>query len=121
MDAQMKQFVACKKKALAVGKEPVSDGARTAAELEACFGDDPKGKTAKACDKVRTPLAKKCVDKDLSLSTVFPDCASDDIEAVYDCIVPAMTCVLCRTINLVDDLALDCDLLDNGANDGSCP
>jgi hypothetical protein len=40
---------------------------------------------------------------------------------VESCVIAAARCRVCLKINLFDALNLDCDDLDNGAADTSCP
>ena len=119
-----KSFNGCKKSALAVGKEPFPAGATTTAELATCFSYDPKGGIAKTCDgtgdKIRQTIAKQCVGKDVDLTVAFPQCGVGDVDGVHGCVAAPTTCAVCQAVNGVDALGLDCDLLDDGASNGSC-
>ncbi len=116
-DLALRTFNQCRKLA-------VKDGADTAAELEACVLSDPKGKIARACnlgsqgekkiDKVRRSLERTCVSKDVDLCAAFPHCcppcSSLDVDCVHQCVQLRSSCETCRDLNVVSDLANDCDL-----------
>ncbi len=54
--------------------------------------------------------------------TVFPGaCADADLGEVEDCVIAAARCEACLKINAFDDLKLDCDDLDDGSANMSCP
>jgi pimeloyl-ACP methyl ester carboxylesterase len=124
-EAAIKLYNKCEKSALKAG----ADGADA---LASCLATDADVKLAKACnlnetvngklktDKIRKILSKKCVGVDLS--TAFPGCGINDVEAVHACIEPTLDCVSCTVIGFSNDVenALDCDTHDNGAVDGSC-
>lgn len=121
VDAQAKIYKACKKKAL-------KTGAADAAAIAPCFTDDPKGKVAKSCDlddagkidKLRSTIAKKCVD--VSLAVAFPQCATGDATALHACLVAPARCAICQATIEAAGLGaeIDCDLYDNAGADGSC-
>lgn len=122
-DVRAKSFNGCKRSALAVGKAPFPAGATTPAELATCYGFDPKGAIAKACDapgdKVRAVLAK-CVDKGVDLAVAFPQCGVAGVDPTHDCLDAAANCAVCQAVNGLDGLAVDCDALDDGAHNRSC-
>ena len=115
-----KVFNRCKKAALTTATTP--------AELALCVGADAQGKIAKACDTptaaggdaIRKTLAKQCVAKGVTLTVAFPQCASNDPEAVHGCIAAPLACAVCQAQNGVDRLAADCDALDDAMTNGSC-
>ena len=125
---KLKTFLKCKKLALKVGKPPFSAGAATALELEACLSDagtaesvaaDAKQKVAKAIGKLKDDIAKRCSPLSQPL---FPGaCLGLDGDVLGDCLDQRVECRVCRVINAVDGLAVDCDLFDDGASNGSCP
>jgi len=107
--ARLKAFNACKVKAL-------KDGADTAEAIAACFGSDPKGKVAKACDdstapdKVRSALAKRCGGIDLTAA--LPVCgATEDIDATHTCLIDDESCQACLATAAVDALGDPCGAL----------
>jgi hypothetical protein len=55
-------------------------------------------------------------------ATTFPGaCADPDLGVVEDCVIAAARCQACLKIEAFDALNLDCDDLDDGAVNGSCP
>jgi hypothetical protein len=117
--SMLKEFNKCKKTGL---KNAMI---RKGADLEGCLGADPKGAVAKACDPVSGKLAtrvlpKSCVSRGVNLSSAFPGCGTDDPEDLAICVDQAVECRVCVALNLADDLALDCDLLDDGVENSSC-
>jgi hypothetical protein len=116
-DVKVKAFLKCAKTALA-------NGASDAAALEACILADPKGLIAKACDlsakadPIRMAVEKKCAGT--IAATAFPQCPLATADGVHDCLETPVECIVCKTINLADDLAADCDQLDDGVVNESC-
>lgn len=125
---QFKMFVKCKQNSLKVGKEPVPGGADTAAELAACvdspgtagsIANDDKQRVAKAASKLARAVEKRCASTDSR--TAFPGfCAGLSGSDLSDCIARRVTCRVCRTVNTLDNLTVDCDQFDDGAANGSC-
>jgi hypothetical protein len=114
-----KAFNACKKSALA-GKKPFVAPITTPAELAACIGSDPKSAIAKACnDKVAQTLGKQCVDKGADLGVAFAHCGSTDPAAVQACVASPLRRAVCKSIVGTDALPDVCDVVDDGAANGS--
>jgi len=103
-DTRLKEYNKCKKDGLKSGSITGPSG------LEACLGDDPKGKIAKACDaKLAAKIGKKCAGK----LDVFPGCndptppaSSQDLATCLDQLVE---CEVCEALKLADDLSLFCE------------
>jgi hypothetical protein len=115
----LKEFNRCKKVRL---KNAII---RTSVDLEDCWGDDPRGVVARACDPVNGKLAtrvlpKSCVSRGVDLSSAFPGCGMDDSADLAICVDQVLECGVCASLNQADDLALDCDLLDDGVENSSC-
>ncbi len=123
-DVRRKSFNACKKNALAAGKEPFPLGAETPAELATCYGFDPKGTLTKVCDgtedKIRAEIGKKCVEKGVDLAVAFPQCGASDVDGVHACLDGAARCTVCKGVSGLDRLNIDCDADDDGLANGSC-
>jgi cysteine-rich repeat protein len=110
--AAIKEFTSCKKAGLAAGTITNADG------VESCVGTDPKGKVGTARDKLQDTATKKCPGVDLTAA--FPGCGAGTSADLADCAAQAVRCRTCIMANGMDGLTAQCDLLDNGANDGSC-
>ena len=117
---QLKEFLKCKKLGLKPGD------IRNPSGLEACVASDPKDKIAKKCDltsptpdNIRRTIDKQCVSKGVDLSDAFRPCATDDPEALHQCIRQSVECVNCLGFNGVDGLDLPCDLFDATQCDGT--
>jgi hypothetical protein len=50
----------------------------------------------------------------------FPGCATNDSEVLAACVDEIVECRVCRALNQADDLAVDCDLFDDGEANTSC-
>ncbi len=118
--SKLKEFNRCKKTGLR--KAVIVDGT----DLEDCWGDDPRGRVAKACDPVAGKLAtrvlpRSCVDRGVDVSSAFPGCGAGDAAELARCLDAIVECEVCVSVNRADDLAIDCDLADDGAANASCP
>jgi hypothetical protein len=118
--SKLKEFNRCKKTGLrkAIFRESL--------DLEGCWGDDPRGVVARACDPVNGKLAtrvlpRSCVSRGVDLSSVVPGCGTDDSADLAMCVDQIVECRVCVALNQADDLALECDLLDDGIENSSCP
>ena len=81
---------------------------------------DEKGKIAKKEAALRDGAAKRCVG--VALDAAFPGCApSASVDALAGCAVRAARCRFCRAFDAFDGIAMDCDALDDGAANASCP
>ena len=110
---KMKSFLKCKKAGLKDGT------AISTANLEDCVAAlDNDSKVARAAQKIADAHAKRCGDVDVDAA--FP---GDCISAVdfSMCVDERVECRVCLMLNAMDNLAVDCDLFDNGAADLSCP
>lgn len=104
-------------------------GATTPAELIACLGSDPRGAVAAACvSDFQTLLQKdgRCTATGVTMafvdsySGVCP-CADPFDGACLDrCLARPTTCAVCGAINQTDALGANCDVFDDGLNNGSC-
>lgn len=98
----------------------------TDASLEFCMERDPKRRVARKCDATLGPIGKKllpkrCVARGADLSEAFPGCASDDPATVAACLERRSVCRVCLGLNQAGDLAADCDEVDDGLANTSCP
>lgn len=119
---RLAEFHRCTKSSLKSEQE-------TASALTTCLTADSRQKIAKACDlvqgttvdRIRKDLDKQCIGKGVDLSLSFPHCGSTDRDTVHECLAVPTACRTCSASNNASRLDADCDLLDNGASDGSCP
>jgi hypothetical protein len=117
--AKWKQFLACKKAALKAGADDIGD-------LEACLsGDpnsiaaDPKSKIAKKKMKLDEDIGKNCAGVDVA--TTFPgDCSGASLAGLADCLDEQASCRVCRALNTIDAMAVDCDAFDASITNSSC-
>jgi cysteine-rich repeat protein len=113
--AKRRQFQYCKAQGLK------RDAIQSRSGLEACFADvlaDPRGIVARRRDGLTADLAAKCAG--VSMATAMPGvCAA--APNIADCIEQQVDCRLCRMFNVADALQEDCDLLDDGTANASCP
>jgi pimeloyl-ACP methyl ester carboxylesterase len=116
-----KVFTKCKKTGLKTGS--------TSATIENCIDDpgtvesilsDSKQKIAKRVAKLTDAIAKKCPG--VNTAVALPGlCAGRTGAALADCLNERVQCRVCLTLNLVDNVAADCDAFDDGQLNLSCP
>ncbi|HSP98526.1 MAG TPA: hypothetical protein VL049_14985, partial [Candidatus Dormibacteraeota bacterium] len=119
---KFKTFLKCKKGVL-------KDGATSGAAIENCVDDggtvgsiaaDSKDKISKRVGKLTDAITMKCTG--VSTAVALPGaCAGRTGAALATCIDERVECRVCLTINLVDDVAVDCDQFDDGQLNLSCP
>ncbi len=113
-------FNACKKEGLDNGSLTV------AGSLQACLGADPRGKAAKACSATVGKLGKtingpRCAISGPDIAAAFPACNSATIADLGICLEAKARCNVCRALNSADAMAGDCDIVDDGVANASCP
>jgi hypothetical protein len=116
---KIKEFNRCKKTGLRKAN------VRDRADLENCVGADPRGVIARGCDPVSGKLVtrvlpRSCTSRGVDLSSAFPGCGTDDPGDLAMCVEEVVECRVCAALNQADDLARDCDLLDDGVENSSC-
>jgi hypothetical protein len=116
VDAILKEFSSCKKRGLK------DASIASALALDGCFDavlTDAKGKIGKTAQKLQLDSVKKCDfgDLDASFSGL---CAGVGTLAFGNCMKTLAHCRSCLMLNLVDGLARDCDLFDDGLPNLSC-
>lgn len=65
-------------------------------------------------------LPKSCLSRGVDLSSAFPGCGEDEPADLAACVEETVACRVCVALNQADDLAVDCDLLDDGRENASC-
>ncbi|MBM4268821.1 MAG: hypothetical protein FJ144_19770 [Deltaproteobacteria bacterium] len=106
------EFETCVKKAL-------EDGTiRSAEDLQACIGADPRGKLARKVEALARVARQKCGDT--AIATAFPgkcaDAASDDFAS---CLADQADCGVCSALNEADGSSADCHRFTDGVSEGS--
>lgn len=104
------------------GSGPVASASDLAGELIAVVQADPKGKIAKAVQKLRDRAARACTPALTPLADMFPGtcAASATLTELGDCAAGVARGQFYQSAATADALAIDCDLRDNGASDLSC-
>lgn len=110
MRARARTFTACVKRHLA-------QGAASAVELADCIPTDARGAVAKAAERLRRRVSRAC--RGIDGSTAFPGGCADAID-VAGCLTTRTACRACRLAATSTALDVDCDLVDDGADDDSC-
>jgi cysteine-rich repeat protein len=111
---QKKKLIAGTGGALAVSNQALELG------LIGYLDADARGKIGKKEAKLAGAASNACGAA--ALDAAFPGCApSADVGALASCATSAARCRFCRAFNAFDGLAMDCDDLDDGAANASCP
>jgi len=116
----LKEIVKAKKQALK--NETVDDAAALDAQLELALSLNYT--VIGAEDRFAKGVDRACRDLVATPGAVFPgSCAAGDpdLDELEDCVVAAARCAACAKINAFDDLNLDCDQMDDGTSNESCP
>lgn len=119
--SQLVKLATKEKKRLIAGTEgalAVSDEALGLALL-GYVQADALGKLQRKEAAVASTATKRCGG--VALATAFPGCAPPDAAALASCASGAARCRFCRALNAYDGLAMDCESLDDGVANGSCP
>lgn len=101
-------------------KTTIKQGATDRDAIESCvtpagIAADANGAIDKAIAKLSTDVATKCP------SNVFPGlCSAASRTDLAGCIDVLVECRVCRTINAMANLDVDCDLFDDGTANESC-
>lgn len=119
-------FDRCKRRGLKGGKaDLLYDGAPDdpfddAADLVGCVGFDGDGAIDDACgeDALRDALVDACEGADLE--TALPEPSPLTLTQAAAAIGTASRCRACQALETLNGLSLDCDVVDDGVDDGSC-
>jgi hypothetical protein len=98
----------------------VTNAETLAADLAATLAADASGRVARAEAALATGIARRCAAVP-DLASAFPGCATGDVMPLGACVARSARCRACRMIGAFDALLLDCDALDDGAPNESCP
>ena len=117
-ETRAKLFLGCKKDALKGKNTPMAVSAPQLGECFAAVAVDPKGKIAKALSKLTTALESECAE--VVVPSVLPvTCFSTPTPTA--CIDVHVKCLYCRMFDTMDNLGADCDQVDDGIGNESCP
>ena len=125
--AKLKSFRRCQKQGLRGGS--IQSMVELGECLGECLGEDPWGQARAACDpppeRVRAALEKRCQGVDLPAAfpgiAATPGCGTNDRGAMAACLDRTLECQICLVMNGAGALERDCDELDDGALNESCP
>ena len=86
---------------------------RATLDLEACIGDDPKGRIARVCDPAAGDLdpdrlPQRCMRSGVDLSDAFPGCGADDFGTVGAGLDEIVACRVCRVLHQANGLSGFC-------------
>ena len=110
----LKVFNKCKKAGLKDKVAPFDD----ITDLDGCLSQDPKNKIAKALTKLDGAISKSCP---VDVTNPFPgNCTGLTGTALGDCVEVQVRCHICITLQGGDGTTVDCDIYDDGEDDGSC-
>lgn len=101
-------------------KNALKLGADDAGDIAALVGDDPKGKIGKTESKLGADATKACTG--VTLASAFPgECSTAaSPAALAACLEQVTKCRMCEGIEEMDGIDADCDVIDDGASNGSC-
>jgi hypothetical protein len=115
-----REFVKCKKNALAVAKEPFLNGAASAADLETCVDDagtpgsvldDAKNKIADRQQNLLDTILDQCDPGGFSFDPFGGACAglsAGPAATLRNCLADLAECRFCQFVNDADALNIDC-------------
>jgi len=101
---------------------PVDSGAELAAEIPLFLQDDPRGKVAKAIDRLKNKTVTLCTAAATPVPDMFPGvCAgAATLTDLAACTASRAQAHFYNSFATVDAVAVDCDMLDDGAANGTC-
>ena len=119
LDERARVFSGCVAEGLLTGGIQDTDGV---ADCVAAIDGDPRGGIAKALSKLTLEVIKRCTPLSgvPSISGVLPGDACADAPDIVVCLESRMVCHTCVAANAAHGMAANCDLLDDGAQNGSC-
>jgi len=100
----------------------VRSGEALEARLQAVLSSNEK--IDRVQDMLVKAVDKNCAALQVAPDTIFPGaCGAGDpnLGEIETCVIAAIRCEACVSINQLDDLNLNCDQMDDRAANGSCP
>lgn len=116
-DTRAKLLLTCVKGALA-GKPTLAVGSGGLRDCFARVDADPKGKIAKSVTKIADALTDSCVGVSVPTALAGTCSAAGNVPA---CLSTRISCGVCRMFDAANELDADCDIVDDGIDDASCP
>lgn len=121
--AQRRQFVRCKKAHLPIASAAADlarcvDNLATSDSIAAARASG--GKIDKIVAELGAAITRRC-DAPAVIDALFPGtCNGQAGTGLRDCLADRSSCRVCQTFNDMDELAVDCDVFDDGTANGSC-
>jgi cysteine-rich repeat protein len=128
MQTRLKEFNACKDKGIkGVKREQLYPDAvlpfDEPVDVEGCIGFDRRLRIARHCIRnLELGIDEKC--NDVYWAKAFPGACYDatrPADILAACVDRLSGCRVCMMLNQADDLGADCDLVDDGLANASCP
>jgi hypothetical protein len=96
--------------------------------ISVCLGppqSDERGVIFKELTRLSDKVQAKCIDRGVTpVGAQFAGVCNAAVDGLFaDCVSDRVSCRFCEAVNRADAIVppLDCDLFDDGANNGSCP
>lgn len=121
LDALCATAVKGKKTVLkAKGAVPPTSADELGMAIEGYLAAEGAAKVEKKVAKLAAGAQKSCAAV-ADLTGAFPGCAPADVAGLVACAERAATCRFCRALNAFDAMTMDCDAMDDGVANLSCP
>lgn len=109
---QLDAFNTCK----ATGLE--ENTVRSTAELQACFGADPRGRVARKVAALQRSANRRCAD--VPTAEAFPGkCAGVPVGSLLACLERQVSCSVCKSLNGADRSGAACHRFTDGVAEGA--
>ena len=109
-------------------KAGLKDGSiESSGTLQNCFVqviEDQKGKVAKHVTNLEKKIDKHCVTLPENLEDIFPGSCSGSAgsaETLATCLSRVADCRMCGSTSRTDNVGVNCDVIDDGLANASCP
>lgn|GEM_PF-1529091 len=102
---------------------PSVSAATLAGALAAELERDPNRRIARATSRALRRMVERCPADDAARAALFPGACASEVPAgaTAACAVSRARCRACAALGVMEGLALDCDVFDDGTPDLSCP
>ena len=122
LQANVKEFTTCVKKATTDRQDPMASQSRISGCLDTVLAD-ARGRVSSARDKLSLQLTKKCIGPGIAIRDALGgDCAGEtDASGAANCLAKKMACRSCSMMEGVFGLMnMDCDNFDDLLDNQSC-